>query len=88
VVNDPVAFARWHLGEVEWGAVLRSEAIEITGPRTLARALPTWSNSPEKAPDAGKARMTAANCRRTRYARTDDPRRCAPVVLAGMLVIL
>jgi DNA-binding HxlR family transcriptional regulator len=48
VVNDPVAFARWHLGEVEWGAVLRSEAIEITGPRTLARALPTWSNSPEK----------------------------------------
>ncbi len=48
VVNDPVAFARWHLGEIEWGAVLRSNAIEIIGPRTLARALPTWSNSPEK----------------------------------------
>src|SRR4029450_2586265 len=48
VVNDPVAFARWHLGEIEWGAVLRSKAIEIIGPRRLARALPTWSNSPEK----------------------------------------
>jgi len=48
VVNDPVAFARWHLGDIEWGAVLRSDAIEIIGPRTLARALPTWSNSPEK----------------------------------------
>ena len=48
MVNDPVAFARWHLGEIEWGAALRSDAIEIIGPRTLARALPTWSNSPEK----------------------------------------
>ena len=47
VVNDPVAFARWHLGEIEWGAALRAEAIEVTGPRTLVRALPTWSNSPE-----------------------------------------
>jgi DNA-binding HxlR family transcriptional regulator len=47
VVNDPVAFARWHVGEIEWGAALRAEAIEVTGPRTLVRALPTWSNSPE-----------------------------------------
>jgi hypothetical protein len=45
VVNDPVAFARWHLGEIEWVAVLRSDAIKIIGPRTLARALPTWTNS-------------------------------------------
>ena len=42
VVHDPVAFARWHLGEITWGAALRSEAIEVTGSRTLARALPTW----------------------------------------------
>lgn len=45
VVNDPVAFARWHLGEIEWVAVLRSDAIKIIGPRTLAHALPTWTNS-------------------------------------------
>lgn len=43
VVHDPVAFARWHLGELDWGDALRSEAIEVRGPRTLARALPTWN---------------------------------------------
>ena len=42
VVNDPVAFARWHMGEIAWGAALRSGAIELSGSRTLARALPTW----------------------------------------------
>jgi hypothetical protein len=42
VVNDPVAFARWHLGEIRWGDALRSVAIEVKGSRTLARALPTW----------------------------------------------
>jgi DNA-binding HxlR family transcriptional regulator len=43
VVNDPVAFARWHLGDIEWGEALDSGAIEVTGPRMLARALPTWN---------------------------------------------
>ena len=42
VVNDPVAFARWHLGELRWGDALRSGAIEVQGARTLARSLPTW----------------------------------------------
>jgi DNA-binding HxlR family transcriptional regulator len=42
VINDPVVFARWHLGEIEWGDALRSGAIEVTGSRSLARALPTW----------------------------------------------
>ena len=46
VVNDPVIFARWHLGEVEWGDALRSGAIELKGSGALARALPTWSTSP------------------------------------------
>lgn len=41
-VNDPLVFARWHLGEVEWAEALRSGAIVVTGPRLLARALPTW----------------------------------------------
>jgi hypothetical protein len=43
VVHDSVAFARWHLGEVEWGDTLRSGAIDVTGSSTLARALPTWN---------------------------------------------
>jgi DNA-binding HxlR family transcriptional regulator len=44
VIHDPVAFARWHLGEIEWSAALRSGAIEVKGSSTLARALPTWNN--------------------------------------------
>jgi DNA-binding HxlR family transcriptional regulator len=52
IVNDPVAFAHWHLGEIEWGDALRSGAIEVTGEQALARALPTWSLSALKpAPD-------------------------------------
>jgi DNA-binding HxlR family transcriptional regulator len=55
VVNDPVAFARWHLGEIEWGDALRSRAIEVQGSRALARALPTWNRRGWAAdgPDAG-----------------------------------
>jgi DNA-binding HxlR family transcriptional regulator len=43
VVSDPVVFARWHLGELDWGDALRSGAIDVTGPSALARALPTWN---------------------------------------------
>lgn len=43
VINDPVAFARWHLGELTWADALRSQAIEVHGSRTLARELPTWN---------------------------------------------
>lgn len=43
VVNDPVAFARWDLGELEWAEALRSGAIEVNGSRELARALSTWN---------------------------------------------
>jgi DNA-binding HxlR family transcriptional regulator len=43
VVNDPLAFARWHMGQIEWSDALRSGAIEVTGSRALARALPTWN---------------------------------------------
>jgi DNA-binding HxlR family transcriptional regulator len=43
VVNDPLAFARWHIGQIDWRDALRSGAIDVQGPRTLARALPTWN---------------------------------------------
>jgi DNA-binding HxlR family transcriptional regulator len=43
VVNDPLAFARWHIGQIEWGDALRSGAIVVKGPPALARALPTWN---------------------------------------------
>lgn len=46
-VRDPLVFARWHLGLVEWGTALRSGAIRVDGPRDLARALPTWNDGPQ-----------------------------------------
>jgi len=45
VVSDPVAFARWDLGELEWGDAVRGGAIEVRGSRALARALPTWKRA-------------------------------------------
>ena len=48
VVNDPVAFARWHLGELAWRNALHSGAIEVTGSRQLARALPMWHRDHER----------------------------------------
>ena len=53
VVNDPVVFARWHLGEAEWDDALRSGAIDVTGSSTLSRALPLGtaaSTRPARAP--------------------------------------
>jgi hypothetical protein len=50
VVNDPVVFARWHLGEIQWGDALRSGAIELRGSPNLARALPTWHRAHERGP--------------------------------------
>ena len=50
VINDPVAFARWHLGELEWAYALRSQAIEVSGSHSLARALPTWHRDHERGP--------------------------------------
>jgi DNA-binding HxlR family transcriptional regulator len=66
VVNDPVAFARWHLGELEWGEALRSGAIEVEGSRTLARALPQWHRDHARGPqplhpvDAARRRSSVA----------------------------
>jgi DNA-binding HxlR family transcriptional regulator len=50
VVNDPVAFARWHMGDFAWGEALRAGAIELKGSRTLSRALPTWHRDHERGP--------------------------------------
>lgn len=62
VVSDPVAFARWHLGEIEWGDAVRSGAIEVRGPSVLSRALPTWARHPEpvqRQPTLTSARLAA-----------------------------
>jgi DNA-binding HxlR family transcriptional regulator len=50
VVKDPVTFARWHIGDIEWPAALRSGGIEVIGPRRIERALPTWHVAARPAP--------------------------------------
>jgi class 3 adenylate cyclase/DNA-binding HxlR family transcriptional regulator len=45
-IDDPVPFARWHIGLVEWEEVLRS-GVTVTGPAGLRRALPTWNGGPD-----------------------------------------
>jgi len=61
-IREPLAFARWHLGEIEWGDALRSGAIKLSGRRDLARALPTWSQRvtrPASAPAVAENERTA-----------------------------
>jgi hypothetical protein len=41
VETDGKTFTRWHLKHIEWAATLRAGQIRVTGPRPLARALPT-----------------------------------------------
>src|ERR1051325_733192 len=54
VVHDPVAFAHWHLGELEWGDALRAGArgkrVSAAGPRSPPR------------PPRSRARPPAAPC--------------------------
>lgn len=45
-IRDPMAFAKWHLGHIEWSNAIRSGGINVTGPSDLRRALPTWNTRP------------------------------------------
>jgi DNA-binding HxlR family transcriptional regulator len=46
-ITDPLTFTHWHMGRVDWAAALRSGGIQVSGPRDLRRALPTWNAGPE-----------------------------------------
>jgi DNA-binding HxlR family transcriptional regulator len=46
-ITDPLTFARWHMGLVNWAAALRSGKIQVSGPRALRLAFPTWNAGPE-----------------------------------------
>jgi DNA-binding HxlR family transcriptional regulator len=56
VQAEPAALAEWHLGRIEWADALRAERIQVLGPASLTRALPTWNR---RSP-AAWARHTAA----------------------------
>jgi DNA-binding HxlR family transcriptional regulator len=57
-VNDPLAFARWHLGQMEWHDALRGGSIHVTGDRELAKALPTWDRRVAPPPTATRHQAT------------------------------
>jgi DNA-binding HxlR family transcriptional regulator len=58
-INDPLTFARWHLGHLAWASALRSGGVTVTGPRDLRRALPTWNRRPEMGARLRAARQFA-----------------------------
>jgi hypothetical protein len=43
VWTESSALAEWHLGRIEWADGIRTGRINVTGLRSLARALPTWN---------------------------------------------
>jgi hypothetical protein len=43
VQTTTMTLAKWHTRQIEWSDALRSDQIRITGPRALARMLPTWN---------------------------------------------
>jgi DNA-binding HxlR family transcriptional regulator len=47
VEADARALAEWHLGRIEWAEALRGDLIRVQGPKTLAKALPTWNRRSE-----------------------------------------
>jgi HxlR-like helix-turn-helix protein len=40
---DAEAFVKWHMGWVAWPDAVRSGHITVAGPRSLAKAFPTWN---------------------------------------------
>ena len=36
-------FVKWHMGWVEWKTAVRAGHVKVEGPRSLARAFPTWN---------------------------------------------
>jgi hypothetical protein len=70
VVNDPLAFARWHIGQIRSSDALRSGAIEVTGPRRWRGRFP---------PGTGTAGRPATHARGTTdLPGTSPPRRWPP----------
>jgi DNA-binding HxlR family transcriptional regulator len=52
VETSTMTLTRWHTRQIEWTDAIRSGKLRVTGPRALARAVPTWNlRSPSLGPD-------------------------------------
>jgi DNA-binding MarR family transcriptional regulator len=43
VTAEAEAFVKWHLGRLTWAEATRSGRIQLHGPTSLVRAVPTWN---------------------------------------------
>ena len=50
VSADTEAFVRWYMGQLSWAGVLRGGRVSLHGPRSLARAFPSWTDRSRYAP--------------------------------------
>ena len=55
VETTAMALVQWHTKQIEWAEAVRTGKIRITGPRALAKKLPTW-NRRAAAPWRGEER--------------------------------
>ncbi|MGH8775764.1 MAG: winged helix-turn-helix transcriptional regulator [Jiangellaceae bacterium] len=57
VETSAMTLVRWHTKQIEWADAVRSGKIRVTGPRALAKALPTWNlrHSPRQRREAHRA---------------------------------
>lgn len=70
-VSEPLTFARWHLGLVDWNEALRAGDIAVLGRPDLARALPTWNSGPAKHAHMQREAKRVPNIRRP-YVAEDE----------------
>jgi hypothetical protein len=54
-VDDPMSFARWHLGHIDWATALRSGGVNVAGPSELRRALRRGTGVRRSASGSGDA---------------------------------
>lgn len=59
VVSTAMTLIQWHTKQIEWADAIRSRKIRVTGPRELAKMLPTW-NRRSSSPWRGDARPSVA----------------------------
>jgi DNA-binding HxlR family transcriptional regulator len=59
VETTAMALVQWHTKQIEWADAVRAGKVRVTGPRALAKALPTW-NRRSSSPWKGDARPSIA----------------------------
>ena len=76
VVNDPLTFARWHPGLIDWAAAVRADTPQVSAPPELV-AQPAWNaDQPNRSETISKhsCAVTRVEDRRQHQRITSTPR--------------